>query len=29
LSDGPNMLNIEQLKDTIQQIKKIQNVLKK
>jgi len=29
LSDGPNMLNIEQLKDTIEQIKKIQNVLKK
>jgi 2-dehydro-3-deoxyphosphooctonate aldolase (KDO 8-P synthase) len=29
LSDGPNMLNIEQLKDTISDIKKIQNILKK
>jgi 2-dehydro-3-deoxyphosphooctonate aldolase (KDO 8-P synthase) len=27
LSDGPNMLNIQQLKDTILQIKKIQKVL--
>jgi len=27
LSDGPNMLNIQQLKDTILQIQKIQNVL--
>ena len=29
LSDGPNMLNIQQLKDTISQIKKIQEVLKR